>query len=214
MNEDDPFDNCGLDFGFVRDYFATPQTHISKNEYEYCVGATTNSGCYPPFGVENVQIFTSASSKDNRLLFVAGYPTPEQVNRLTKKYNINPEVWRRHLATPNIAIEDTRLPSASCNIIQLRFWTIASWVNTFDRHQIPVQTLRKDAKLGLKRYLETLLTLNSWRSGDSVVRNYEIHDRTYFSLEQVVTMYTYVNQDRDSDGSGNNWLGPSATRLL
>lgn len=199
---ENPFDNHGLDFGAVKDYLSRPQSHSPNNEYEHSISLNIDPEESDPSRSTKPQ-----SSKRNEIIFVAGYPTPEQVGRLTREYKINPEVWRRHLATPFQTIEDTRLPSASCDIIQLRFRTIASWINVFNRHQPKLQSMRKEAEAEMKRYLEGLTTLESWRTGDSVVRNYEIHDRGYFSIEQIVTIYIQTVSEEENEGNGPHWNG-------
>ena len=149
------------------------------------------------------------SSDRGRILFLSGYPTPEQVDRLSRTHDISPEFWRRHLAASTPAFEDIKLPSASCDIFQLHFWTVASWVNTFNRDHISLQSLRKEAHLEMGKYKDNLETLASWRPGDSVVRNYEIHDRDHFSIEQVVTVCIIDKQDGNTKKNGGSWLGES-----
>ena len=210
MDNDDPFENFGLDFRSIRGYISKPYVQSPNNEYEqmYVLGA--DAAPTPSSASEYVGHSGSAdtrSSDRGRILFLSGYPTPEQVDRLTKAHNINPEFWRRHLAASAPTLEDIKLPSASCDIFQLPFWTVASWVNTFSHDHISVQSLRKEAEVEMGKYRDTLQTLASWRPGDSVVRNYEIHDRDHFSIEQIVTMYVIDKRDGKSNDNGSTWLG-------
>jgi hypothetical protein len=214
MDNDDPFDNFGLDFRSVGGYLSKPYVQSSNNEYEhtYLLNGTPIPSRASTYVKNSCSTVTTTSSDCGQVLFLSGYPTPEQVNRLSTTHNINPEFWHRHLAASAPTLEDTKLPSAYCDIFQLRFWTVAALVNTFRHDRISVQSLRKDAEVDMVKYRNTLKSLASWRPGDSVVRNYEIHD--HFSIEQTVTMCVVNERDSKSIDKGCKWLGEwHATQL-
>lgn len=151
-----------------------------------------------------------------QLVFLSGYPSPGPSSRLTNMYNIKPEFWRRHIGFTSAAstsqFEDIKVPSAICDIFQLRIWTIGYRGNGARSDQTSVEALRKDSAKLMEEYQERLSTRGSFRTGDSVVRKYEVHDREFFSIEQLVTIYVSTAHENDKYEKNESWLGESFGR--
>ena len=151
-----------------------------------------------------------------QLIFLSGYPSPGPSSSLTSIYNIKPEFWRRHLdftlAASTGQYEDIKVPSAICDIFQLRIWTIGHRGNGARSDQTSVDALRRDSAGLTENYRERLSTGNVFRTGDSVVRKYEVHDQEFFSIEQLVTIYVSTAHENDKAGKNESWLGESPSR--
>ena len=59
----------------------------------------------------------------------------------------------------------------------------------------------------MKDYRTRLRTGSSFRTGDSIVRKYEVHDQEFFSIEQLVTIH--VSTEKNKDGKNERWPGES-----
>jgi hypothetical protein len=51
-------------------------------------------------------------------------------------------------------------------------------------------------------YFHRLRLGRGWKTGDSIVRDYNVHDEDHFSVEQKITFYF-----SQVHGSENQWLG-------
>ena len=230
-SELDPFEhfnNFGLDFKNVLSHLSNPQntaldalsnesdptrletdfdhflhTDVMRPEYDGqssgLVTVTRRSG------------LSHEAQHGGRLIFLSGYPSPGPSSSLTSIYNIKPEFWRRHLgftlASSTSQFEDIKVPSAICDIFQLRIWTIGYRGNGARSDKASVDTLRRDSAILMENYRERLKTGSSFRTGDSVVRKYEVHDQEFFSIEQLVTIYVSTAYENDKDGKNESWLG-------
>ncbi|KAF2732074.1 hypothetical protein EJ04DRAFT_514115 [Polyplosphaeria fusca] len=207
MHPEDPFDSFGLDFSIFGNYNRANkgQQPIYNIEYVDLLGAGSQHSSQSAPSSNR----TLPTLDHGQLLFLAGCPGPDQIDRLTKEYEINPEFWRRHLDSVSTAspptFEDLKLPSAICGIFQLRFWTIGSRVTNITEDQESIDSLRKDAEARMERYRQDQREKNQWQPGDSIVRGFEIHDREYFSIEQVITIY--LSEERKGHtGNDGKWF--------
>jgi hypothetical protein len=227
LNIEDPFDNFGLDFKSIVD-------HLSKGHVAFAGNAHSVSQAQPDPDFERFEPidlldsasrardFSSPVSNDEskmsnstqgrgQLVFLSGYPSPEQVARLTQAHGISPEFWRRHLdpilTTSASKFEDTKVPSAACNIFQLRVWTVGMRGNRIMSDKNNVESIRKDADVLMERYRDRLSRGTPWRTGDSIVRRYEVHTQEYFSIEQLLTVYLSPSKESSRDGNISKWLG-------
>ncbi|KAG9777941.1 hypothetical protein KCU88_g4375, partial [Aureobasidium melanogenum] len=200
---EDPFDSFGVDFSSIRRYIGSDPVQGSNSNVEYVnLMSSDVQPCLPGSLASNG---IQGSRAPGQLLFIAGYPSSELINRLSQEHNINPEFWRRHLesilAASAPTFEDFKLPSATCGVFQLRFWTICSRPDGIGDEMASLESIRKDAETRMKEYKKCLTEGGELRSGDSIVRGYEVHDRKYFSIEQVVTIFLPEKRD---DG---RWTG-------
>ena len=135
----------------------------------------------------------TSAGPHGHLLLLRGYPSPPWLASLGSHYCIEDEVWRQHLDFLEPSSSDTfshpALPSASCSILRLRVTTIGSrgrLGHTDDR--VLVRQLRADAKRAMLQYRDSLRVGSGWRTGDSIVRDYTIHDMNHFSIDQRITI--------------------------
>lgn len=146
-----------------------------------------------------------------KVVLISGHPSPEQINELQGQYDISPEFWRRHLdpilTTSTTTFEDTKVPSAACDIIQLRFWTIGSRGYGRSEAKSSIDSIRDRAETLMDLYREQMTGSLHRRTGDSIVRSYEIHDREYFSIEQVITIALTVPRNEIQQDESSRWTG-------
>lgn len=156
--------------------------------------------------------------RGRRLIFLCGYQSLGPSSSPSSIYNIKPEFWRRHFALNFAAspsqFEDIKLPSAICDIFQLRIWTIGYRGNGARSDQGSVDVLRRDSAKLMEDYRERWTTRSSFRDDDSVVRKYEVPDQEFFSIEQLVTIHvsTSTAHENDKDAKNDSWLGESFGR--
>jgi hypothetical protein len=150
---------------------------------------------------------------DGQLVFLSGYPDPVSSSNLTSTHGINLEFWRRHLGALSIKstsqFEDIKIPSAICDIFQLHIWTIGCRGSGARSDQANVKSLRKDSAILMESYWERLSTGSSFRTGDSIVRKYEVHDQEFFSIEQLLTISISTGHGSNTDEKNKGWFGES-----
>ena len=227
------FNNFGLDFKYVFSHLSKsqniPPDALSGDSVSTRLEAAFDQFLYtdvlrPEYDDQSPGLVTVTGRSDlshdaqhgAQLIFLSGYPSPGPSSSLSSIYNIKPEFWRRHLgftlAASTAQFEDIKVPSAICDIFQLRIWTIGYRGNGARSNQASVDALRRDSAKLMENYRERLSTGNSFRTGDSVVRKYEVHDQEFFSIEQLVTIYVSTTHENDEDGKNKSWLGESCSR--
>ena len=144
----------------------------------------------------------------DQIVIFCGYRSPEWVTGIGTYFNISPEVWRRHFDfTPNDRsprqFEDTKLPSAACDVIQLRIWSIGSRGFRYQRDLAHIEELRRRANISMNAYQSDLSEGRSWQVGDSIVRQYVVHDEEYFSMQQTITIHLSFQ----GVGDKATWMG-------
>lgn len=154
-------------------------------------------------------------SQNGHLLFLRGNPTPEWLNTIGYKCNVDPEFYLRHLdfrataANPDYFALPS-LPSSSRNILRLRWTTIGSrggtTLNRKVHDQAEVELLRSHNAKRMKQYLDDISSGSNMKDCDSFVRRYSVHDETHFSFEQDVSIC--INP------LGKSWIGKSGYHLL
>lgn len=227
------FNNFGLDFKYVFSHLSNPQNippdalsnHSVSTRLEAALDQFLHTDVLrPEYDDQSPSLATVTRRSDlshdaqngGQLIFLSGYPSPGPSSSLTSIYNIKLEFWRRHLgftlAASTSQFEDIKVPSAICDIFQLRIWTIGYRGNGARSGQASVDALRRDSAKLMENYRERLNTGSSFRTGDSVVRKYEVHDQEFFSIEQLVTIYVSTAHKNDKDGKNESWLGESFGR--
>ena len=215
------FNNFGLDFKYVFSRLSNPQNAPSdglsngsmSTQFWHIDVLRAGYDDQSP-GLNTVTRSSHDSQHCGQLVFLSGYSSPGPSSSLTSFYNIKPEFWRRHLgftlAGSTNQFEDTKVPSAICDIFQLRIWTIGYRGGGARSHQASVDELRKDSAKLMEDYRERLNREGSFRDGDSIVRKYEVHDQEFFSIEQLVTIYvSTAARANNKDGKNESWLGES-----
>ncbi|MCJ1439385.1 hypothetical protein MMC27_008779 [Xylographa pallens] len=148
-----------------------------------------------PRPISSLDILAATEAPYGQLLFFRGYPSATWLATIGSYYMIDPEFYRRHLdfldtttATRNFI--ESSLPSSSSSILKLRLTTLGSHaVETPIRSQPRIDHLRRTAEKSMKSYRNKLKRGNGWRTGDSVVRRYTIHNEDQFSIDQAITIY-------------------------
>lgn len=214
------FNNFGLDFNHVFSHLCnsqnTPLDRLSidpvSTQFWHADILRAGYDDQSP-GLGTVTRSSDDAQYDGQLVFLSGYSSPGLSSRLTSIYNIKPEFWRRHLGFTSAAstsqFEDIKVPSAICDIFQLRIWTIGYRGNGARSHQTSVHALRGDSEKLMGDYRKRFNRRGSFRHGDSIVRKYEVHDQEFFSIEQLVTIYISTAHENAKDGKNKSWLGES-----
>lgn len=134
--------------------------------------------------------------KASQLLILRGYPSPSWLCSVGASYDVDPEFFGRHLAFLTTSSDDSdqdgasKMPSSSANVFHFRLPTIGSYTG-------PVHTRGAKTLGGLRDLVQASMTLYrhklrigaGWKTGDSIVRHYNVHDIDQFSIEQAVTVY-------------------------
>ena len=220
------FNNFGLDFKYIFSHLSNPQNipldALSNDSISTRLEADFDQFLHTDvlrYDDQSPGLVTVTGRSDlshdarhgGQLIFLSGYPSPGPSSILTSIYKIKPEFWRRHLGFTLTAsttqFEDIKVPSAICDIFQLRIWTIGYRGNGARSNQASVDVLRRDSAILMEDYRTRLSTGSSFRTGDSIVRKYEVHDQEFFSIEQLVTIH--ISTENNKDGKNERWLGES-----
>lgn len=150
------------------------------------------------------------------VLFMRGFPSPEWLNSVGAKFRIDPEFFQKHLnfssetanALPSITLTPS-LPSVQTDTVTLYVTTICQRLSDSRGHlsQDYLDEARELASQEMAKYVSSLSGLNCPRItlGDSVVREFSIHDSEHFSIEQALS----INISR----CGKGWLGTLMRRI-
>lgn len=148
--------------------------------------------------------------KTGQLLILRGYPSPAWLCTVGALYDVDPEFFRRHLdflALSSAGDGATKLPSSTTNMFQFRLPTVGSYDGPTRRRRgagadSSLRGLQDDAQAAMARYSHLLRVGARWRTGDSIVRQYNVHSEDRWSIEQAVTVYfSRLRQPSDS------WIG-------
>ncbi|KAI1456286.1 hypothetical protein F4805DRAFT_476069 [Annulohypoxylon moriforme] len=143
------------------------------------------------------------------LLLLQGYPSPRWLNALGARYGIDPEYYHRHLLFASASNKGLHkrtatniLPSCIGDMVSLKVTKIGSEEST--RHsgeQEKLDSLRKHSAKDMASYMTKLASLNTTgiEAGDSIVREFSLHDFDYFSLEQTISLGIHP--------VGQGWIG-------
>lgn len=138
------------------------------------------------------------------LVFLHGYPSPEWMGVVGARYRVDPEFFHRLLIhTQSGDFYDTpALPSASTNIITLPFCSLGQYLGGFIRATEGDETLDTHFRsLGVR-----------FRTGESIVRAFHLHDEQHFSLVQNISLC--VIPRKSSGWSGTHLLRSQITFAL
>ncbi|KAI1204159.1 uncharacterized protein F4807DRAFT_359890 [Annulohypoxylon truncatum] len=151
--------------------------------------------------LKSIESSSNFSACSGRLIFLRGFPSAKWLAILGHLYQVTPDVWRRHLDFLSQIGEGffqvTSLPSWRSHVFHLRICSLGGWRNHWQFIKHSIEHLHRMAARDMESYRASLGRADDWKQGDSVVRRYMIHDKTYFSIEQHVTVYMY--HDRDTE---------------
>lgn len=127
-----------------------------------------------------------------QLIFLRGWPSQRWINRIGAKYHIEPEIFRRHLPLgyDQDVFDIPGPPSSSANTVRLKVTTLGKRETaTVERHE---------AKKALQMQFQKLSDGTS-APGQSIVRNFSVHDEEHFSMEQEISISVLRR--------GHGWIG-------
>ncbi|KAJ5406073.1 hypothetical protein N7465_007357 [Penicillium sp. CMV-2018d] len=135
-----------------------------------------------------------AESPHGRLIFMRGHPSPEWLLAIGATYQVDPEFFRRHLDfCPGLRDHYLlpSLPSTSQTALTLRVTTIGASIAKFKTvsEQNTIETLREENRLRVNDYRESLRGFTQMNLGDSIVREFSVHDSQQFSIEQDISLH-------------------------
>ena len=159
----------------------------------------------------------SQTDIDGRLLFIRGNVVPEWLNVIGAKFRVEAEFFQRHLDYKRVVGRPDyfplpTLPSAATHMTRFRLNTIGYIMRHHNNHgwlnQVDLDRTRHCAEDSWACYVENLARGREveGRSGDSVVREFSVHDHDHFSLEQDISIHIM--------STGGKWLGEFITRNL
>lgn len=169
-----------------------------------------------PTQLSNLDLDTP-SDINGRLLFLRGNIAPEWLNAIGAKFHLDPEFFQRHLDFKRMVGRPDyfalpSLPSAANHMTRFRLNTIG-YIMRQHRHrgwleQVDLDTTRQRAEDSWSAYHERLSRGRGGehRPGDSIVRDFSVHDHDHFSLEQDISV--------NITSTGDKWLGKSTQSLV
>jgi hypothetical protein len=154
-----------------------------------------------------------------RITFVAGFPSPENLAEVGIYYNVRPELFVTHLETnirddylvdPALAnsiqppmrfFELPQLPSSLTSVVNVRLITLCRAKD--DRPPaIPTSAERHRLEQSTQNY--QYRQFNAGQYGSTRFRKVHMHNRQYFSVEQMVSFW--VTQSKGSPWRGTSHL--------
>lgn len=135
--------------------------------------------------------------KTNSLLFLQGLPSSQWLSKIGGTYRVDPEFFQRHLDFWSTVgrinyFPLPSLPSTSENMIQLSYISIGQRENQRDKQtQKEIGLMRQAGLKAMSRYTHSLNTTMEagFALGNSIVRDFDVHDETYFVIEQRISVY-------------------------
>lgn len=144
-----------------------------------------------------------SASVSSRIVFMHGLPSPQWLNAIGAQYSVDPEFYRRHLdfhaqtGRPDYFTMPP-MPSEMNSIIRLCVTTIGHVGDDHKMNRKSLETRRETSARQMEKYLSALRRDN-WSLGESLVRDFDIHDESHWSLEQRISLCVAQN--------GNEWTG-------
>lgn len=134
------------------------------------------------------------------LLFLNGFLTPEWLNEVGAVFRIDPEFYRRHLYYMSTDAQghfsaQTQL-SSMVNMARFRITTLGIRMRkSGPRDQGAMDKLRKEVVGEMERYHKGIsrTTGSDCAAGDTVIRDFSMHDHEHFSIEQDLSIYVTTN---------------------
>ena len=177
--------------------------NIQDQSYTFARQYTYNAGGGAPKlkSFQRPDDFTSHLStqgeKANSVLFLQGLPTSQWLATIGGAYRVDPEFFQRHLDFWSTVGRSNyfplpSLPSTSENMIQLSYISIGVRENSGEKRiQRDIRLLRQDGMKAMSRYTHNLNTSmeTGLGLGNSIVRDFDIHDETHFVIEQRISVY-------------------------
>lgn len=141
------------------------------------------------------------------LVFLQGHQSPECLSSIGSICNVHPVFFQQHLEDRSSfglrqLFSAPSLPSAFHSIVRLKLMTVGVRNSTSDStSQSLIDGLRMADQSAMDRYLHSVNLEHGLHGGDSIVRSFNVHDATYYSIEQEVTIRV--------QRSGRKWLSAS-----
>ena len=139
------------------------------------------------------------------MIFMRGHQPPECLTRIGYQCSVDPLFFQRHLqyrwaSRPSKLFCSPSLPSASHNTIRLRLITLGErGENVSIGSASQIQHLRSKSTTDMANYLHDVNREYKLVAGNSIVREFNVHNARYFSIEQEVTVMVQAK--------GKGWLG-------
>lgn len=136
-------------------------------------------------------------------MFLQGFVSPLWLNHIGSKFAVDPEFYFRHLdfssmlPSPEHSIMMS-LPSIG-EIVRIRITSTISWNSPHHPYPRSTKDLRSFCKRHMHEYINNLLNEKGVAPGDSIIRRFSVHDKSHFSIEQMVSVH--INHDHPG------WLG-------
>lgn len=145
---------------------------------------------------DDPELCPSLSSDKPMILVMRGKPSARWITTLGAAFRIDPEFFNRHLDFRSTLgridhFSSPSLPSARSMLFQLPYMTLGQiQTPTYRTTQGTIGALRSDSEQRFKEYWQEIHELfNSDEGiGESIVRNFYLHDQTHYALEQRISI--------------------------
>ncbi|MCJ1382414.1 hypothetical protein MMC17_005527 [Xylographa soralifera] len=186
-----PFEETHSTYGAQKDFPVTQYDFcMSKPKQRYTITTPEDLARKREDALQSVE--TNSTS----ILFLRGQPSASWLSAIGAKYYVDPEYFQRHLDFRSIAgrlnyFPLPSLPSSSAHLIKLRYTTILQSGKRKGFDQATIDSLRLEGTKAFDRYMHSVNQSieKNIGSGDSIVRAYNVHDETHFSIEQDISIY-------------------------
>jgi hypothetical protein len=126
----------------------------------------------------------------NQLVFLQGFPSADSLDEIGARFKVDPEFFLRHLSFwfgNSDPVQGTQLapPSIQRHTFQTSFMSVGVQ-DDFTCEDL--KSKRGICAANMTSYLHNLRLGQGWKLGDSIVRSYNVHDESYFSIEQFATV--------------------------
>ena len=147
----------------------------------------------------------------NQILFLSGYPDSKILEQIGATFDLEPEFFDRHLGyighgttESDLHASHHTLPSQQQHVFQMSVTSIGG-VDGNAKHENLIERRQECSQL-MQKYRQTLrsrqtLTTQNWKPFHSVVRDFELYDKTRCCLTQAITVMLKSEKD-----TKKNWL--------
>ncbi|KAI9930215.1 hypothetical protein ASPWEDRAFT_167883 [Aspergillus wentii DTO 134E9] len=175
---------------------ATLYTFSASGDRDVQTISTTEELCESLDSISGQNASDSGLAPRSSILFLRGYPSPEWLSTVGSMLQVDPVFFQRHLDIHSSfgkrnCFFSPSLPSTTEGMLSLPFITIGSDIHgtTSKGGQRDIDELRDQAIRDMDQYLHSLSTGRDVKPGDSIVREYHVHDASNFSMLQEMSIW-------------------------
>lgn len=151
-----------------------------------------------PKELQEHELLRQAGKRSSQILFLRGLPCSNWLSTIGATYRIDPEFFQRHVDFRSTFsrweyFPLPSLPSASNNIVKLRYVTLGQWDRKATKaaaSQDEIDKQRAESAKAMNRYMHQLRLgmVSDLEVGNSIVRDFSVYDEVHFAIEQEISI--------------------------